>query len=164
MANMVRWDPFRDLLSMERDVNRLFADLGALPPLPRTERGDYLLTPSVDVVKRGEDLVIRAEMPGINPADIDISVVDDMLTIRGKRTEAHETKDVDYLMRESTYGEFLRTMRLPHSVKPETIHAVTHNGILEVTIPHGAQRTVREAVHVPIETRTSAPKKIKARS
>jgi len=162
MAGLMRWDPFRDLFSMERDMNRLFADLGALPPITRQERGEFLLTPSIDVMNRGEDLVVRAEMPGIKPGDIDISVVDDVLTIRGKRVEEKETKEEDYLLRESTWGEFVRTMRLPRGVNAEKIHAETHEGILEIIVPKGAQPTVREAVHVPIEAREVEPTKLEA--
>lgn len=163
LGGLSRWDPLRDLLVMERDLNRMFADLGALPPMTSMEqRGDFLLTPSIDVMNRGEDLVVRAEMPGIRPEDVDISVVGDMMTIRGKHAEQHETKEEDYLFRESTRGEFVRTLRLPEGVKPEDIHAESRDGVIEVVVPHGAQRAVRDPVHVPIEHKPSEPMKIEA--
>ena len=158
MAGLTRWDPFRD---MEREMGRLFSDLAVLPPM-RREGGTYILAPSIDVYNRDEDLVIRAEMPGIKPDDVDISIVDDVLTLHGKRTEKLETKEEDYLLRESTYGEFERTLRLPAGVKPESVHAEYTDGVLEVVVPHGARRETTSTVHVPIETKTTEPGKLEA--
>lgn len=163
MAGLMRRDPFRDLMNMEREINRLFTDFGtALPVYTVRPEPDPAFVPAVDVMNRGEDLVIRAELPGLKPEDIDIAVSEDMLTIRGTRTEEHETTERDYLLRETSWGEFERTMRLPEGVKPEEVNATYHDGVLEVTVPGGAQRTMSEPVHVPIETGGAGPSQLTA--
>lgn len=150
---LARWDPFRDLANVESAMERFFSDFGRMPmPMLRQQTGQEqeMALPTVDVLNRGDDLVIRAEMPGIKPEDVDVTVSDDQITIRGKRSEEHEMKQEDYLLKESTYGEFVRTMRLPQGVKPDDIKAEVHDGILEVTIPKGAQRVQAEPVRIPI--------------
>ena len=161
MAGLARWDPFREFLGMEREMGRLFSDLAVLPPL-RREGGAMVLAPSIDVYNRDEDLVIRAEMPGIKPDDVDISIVDDVLTLHGKRAEKLETKEEDYLIRESSWGEFERTLRLPAGVKPDSVHAEYTDGVLEIVVPHGARAETTSTVHVPIETKTPEPSKLEA--
>lgn len=152
MASLMRWEPFRDLMSLQRDVDRLFSDVGILRPLTAT--GPGMTVPSVDVFTRGEDLVVRAEIPGVKPSDIDISVTDGVLTLKAERSETHEVKEEDYLIRESSYGTYERSLRLPEGAEVEKIHADYTDGILEVTVPRGGiehGRTHRIAIesHTP---------------
>lgn len=157
MTALMRWDPFRDLVDLQRDVSRLFADFGTMPR--RREIAPMMMTPIVDVLHRGEDLVIRAEMPGIKPEDLDISIAQGILTLKAERHEDTETREEDYLLRESTYGSFERSMRLPEGVEPETIHAEYHDGILEITLPHARELTEPHTVHIPIESHSPAESK-----
>jgi HSP20 family protein len=80
-------------------------------------------------------LMVRVERPGIDPKDITVNVVDDMLTIRASREEEHETKKRDFLHREFRYGAIERLMTLPQSVKAEDIKASFSNGLVQLTIP-----------------------------
>lgn len=148
---LARWDPFRDLANVESAMERFFSDFGRMPMMRRQGgQQEEMALPTVDVLNRGDDLVVRAEMPGIKPEDVEVTVNGDQLTIHGKRTEEHETKEEDYLLRESSYGEFVRTMRLPQGITADDIHAEVHEGILEVTIPKGAQRMETQPVRIPI--------------
>ncbi|MBE0416912.1 MAG: Hsp20/alpha crystallin family protein [Coriobacteriia bacterium] len=137
MASLVRWDPFRDLMDLQHDVGRLFGDLG-FAPLRRGDGEKLRTMPSIDVFSRGDDLMIKAEMPGISPDDVDISVTDDVLTVRAQRRTEEKIEEEDYLVRETSYGSFERSLRLPTGVDPETITADYRDGILEVRVPGGA--------------------------
>lgn len=157
MATLMRWDPFalvrtdpfQGLLDLQRDMNRIMAGLGT--PARLSEFGPMAMGMSVDVVQRDEDLVIRAEMPGVLPDNIDISVTEGMLTIRGERHE-EETRHEDYVVREMSFGMFERSMSLPEGVDPATIRAEYRDGILEVTLPHARQLAEPKALRIPIET------------
>jgi HSP20 family protein len=87
--------------------------------------------PAVDMIRDNGNLVVRAEVPGIKPEEIDIRVDAGMLTISGK----HEEKDKEYVRRERRYGAFSRTMALPEGVDPKKIKATTTDGVLEIRVP-----------------------------
>lgn len=153
MASLVRWDPFRDLVDLERDVGRLFGDLG-FKSLRRGDGERLGIVPSIDVYRHEDDLMIRADMPGISPDDVDISVTDDVLTVRAERRSEERIEEEDYLLRETSYGSFERTLRLPAGIDPETITADYRDGILEIRVPGGAPR--HAATH-KIEVTAHAP-------
>lgn len=140
MESLVRWDPFNDLVSLQRDMGRLFADLGgwALPLRHRTETESVVLSPTVDVMRRGDDMVVHAEIPGVKPEEIDISVTGEMLTLKGERHQERETKDEDYYVRERSWGTFERSLRLPPGAEVDHITAEFRDGVLEITVPKAA--------------------------
>lgn len=157
MTSLVRWDPYRDLVSIERDVGRLMSGLGGwMAPMPRRlfEGERLLMTPTVDVMRRGEDLVIRAEVPGVKPEEIDISVTESVLTLKGERREEHETKEEDYYLRESSWGTFERSIRLPEGADVDHVKAESRDGILEITVPKAAHMEP-ETRHVAITTHSA---------
>jgi HSP20 family protein len=127
MANeLTEWRPLSDFAELRHRLDQAFRDLSD------GERG---WTPSVDLVRKDDALVLRADIPGIKPDDVRIEVEDDVLTISGEHTEEKEEKEERYMRRERRYGSFSRTMALPRGVKPEDIEATTEHGVLEVTIP-----------------------------
>lgn len=139
MASLMRWDPFRELLGLQSDMDRLLADPGMLrSPLASRSGAAMTLVPAMDVFTRGEDLVLRAEIPGINPNDVDISVTDDVLTVKAERHAESEVKEEDYLLRETTFGSMERSMRLPEGAEIDAIRADYTDGILEITVPKAA--------------------------
>jgi len=145
----------RDLWGMQRDLDRLMSAFTTVSSPSSTGLSTTAMAvPTMDVVKSGDDLVLRAEMPGIKPADIDISIVERMLTLKGTRHEETETKDEDYVVRESTYGSFERSVRLPEGYDAKTIRAEYRDGVLEVIVPGGATPMEASAIHVPIATPT----------
>jgi len=128
---IVRWDPFGEMLRMQRDLDRIFTRVGV------AERGQEGVAwmPKVDVKRVGDDIVVRAELPGIDPADVDIEVTDDVLSIRGERKVEEEKEGEGWLVRESCYGCFERSLAIPEGVDPAAITASFNNGVLEVHVP-----------------------------
>jgi HSP20 family protein len=94
--------------------------------------------PAIDIVRRNGELVIRADVPGMESDDVKIEVEDGMLTISGEREESDEEEDGKYLRRERRYGSFSRSMTLPAGVDPSKIEAKVKHGVAEVTIPYSA--------------------------
>ncbi len=90
---------------------------------------------SIDVFQTPKAIVVKSTIAGVKPDDIDISINNDMLTIRGKREHQEETKEADYLFRECYWGSFSRSIILPVEVEPEKIEAELENGVLTVTLP-----------------------------
>ena len=120
---------FYDPLSeMNRLVNQVF--VGGLPRQAGTEQGTPGAgwAPSIDVVQRDDDLVIRAELPGARPEDVDITVQNGVLTISGKLEEEREEERQGYLVTERRYGTFRRSLQLPQDVAEDRIHARFENG------------------------------------
>ena len=123
---ITRWDPFAELADMRSRFDRLLGDLGD---------GGREWMPAVDMVRDNGHLIVRADVPGIKPEEIEIKAEAGVLTISGKHEETAETKDEQFVRRERRYGAFSRTMALPEGVDPKKIKATTHDGLLEVTIP-----------------------------
>jgi HSP20 family protein len=131
-------DPFADLLTLQREMDRIMTKFGAHPQHMTEEQGQNLWTPAVDVFKQGQDMVVRAELPGVNPADINVSVTGNMLTLKGERRQERQTGDDQYVMRETTYGSFERRVTMPEDIDAGQVRAQYRAGVLEVTIPQSA--------------------------
>lgn len=156
MASLVRLEPLRDLMGFSHDLDRLFGDLGAWRPGVTTREIGGTLMPTMDVFTRGEDLVLRAELPGVSAEDVDISVTDDVLTLTAERHEDKKVEEEDYLLRETSWGTVRRTMRLPEGAEAAKIHATYSDGILEITVPSAApkeSRTHKIAIESPSESK-----------
>ena len=141
MQSRYRGRGFYDPLSeMNRIVNQVF--VGALPQRAETTQGTRVAGwgPAIDVIQQDEDLVIRAELPGVKPEDVDITVQDGVLTISGKLEEEREDERQGYLVRERRYGTFRRSLQLPQDVDEDQINARFEHGVLEITI-RGAAAT-----------------------
>lgn len=128
---IVRWDPFGEVLRMQRDMDRIFSRLGSA----EVGAESVAWMPKVDVKRKDDDVVIRAELPGIDPADVDVEVTDGVLTIRGERRQEEKREGEDWLVSESAYGSFERSLTIPDGVDPAAITADYADGILEVHVP-----------------------------
>lgn len=126
-TELTEWRPFSDFAELRHRLDQAFRDLG-----DGALRG---WTPSVDVVRKEDKLVLRADLPGIKPDDVKIEVEDDVLTVSGEHREEREEEKENYMRRERRYGSFSRSMSLPQGVTAEDIEATTEDGVLEVTIP-----------------------------
>ena len=135
---ITRWEPFAELADMRQRFDRLLGELGD---------GEREWMPAVDMIRENGDLVVRAEVPGIKPEEIEIKAEEGVLTISGKHEEAKEEKGKHFVRRERRYGAFSRTMALPDGVDPKKIKASTHDGLLEVTIPLPEEKA-QEAVTI----------------
>ena len=128
MAHTItRWEPFAELAEMRSRFDRLRGDLA--------DGGDRDWMPAVDMIRDNGHLVVRAEVPGIKPEEIDITFDSGRLTISGKHEETSEEKDKEFVRRERRYGAFSRTMALPEGVDPKKIKATTADGVLEIKVP-----------------------------
>jgi HSP20 family protein len=137
MAVLVRWEPWRMTGELEREVDLLLG----MPwrwALPLRGHGRWM--PACDVFARGDDLVVRVELPGIDPdKDVQISVQDGVLCVSGERRHDAAIEQAGYYRREAAYGAFERGIPLPEGARVEDITASYDNGVLEVVIPKAAQ-------------------------
>lgn len=118
------WDPFTDMRRLQAEMNRLFEDTGSM----RTAR----VYPPVNIWLGEDSVVVTAEMPGLSHDDIELTVHDDRLTIRGERRSASEEEKIVWHRRERPAGSFARTVELPFRVDAEKIDARFQNGVLAV--------------------------------
>jgi HSP20 family protein len=133
---IVRWEPFRDLVSLQDRMNRVFDDAF------RGQRGaheDWALggswAPSVDIYEHNGNLVLKAELPGIDPKDVDVRVENNVLTLRGERKIDDEVKQESYHRVERSYGSFTRSFTLPNVVDTDKIKADFKDGVLQLVLP-----------------------------
>jgi len=128
---------FRDMQSeMERMMREAFGRTALGAPVTRTPGAEW--APAVDVTTEGENMVIRAELPGLKREDVDLTVANGVLTVSGERKQEEEREEGGYLIKERRSGSFRRTMTLPEGVRTEDIKARFEDGVLEVTMPGGA--------------------------
>lgn len=137
---IVRWmDPFRDVMGIQNRVNRLFEELltrgrGREEGL---EAGAWI--PAVDIYETDDDLVVKAELPGVEKDQIGVEVKGGILTLRGERKHEKEVKEENYYRIERGYGNFLRSFTLPTSVEEEKVSARLAGGVLEIHLPKKAE-------------------------
>ncbi len=134
MSNIVRWEPFRDLISLREAMDRLFEE-SFVHPGGGLVRSAGMQPLSVDMYETDDDVVVEATVPGAKPEDIDISISGDTLTIRGEVKRESEVKEDNYLRRERVYGSFCRTLPLPTPVVTDKAEAIFENGVLTLTLP-----------------------------
>ncbi len=133
---IVRWDPFDAFLGLQEDLNRLFRRGWLRSPEFGSLTGETATwAPAVDVYETSDSLVVEAELPGVDPKDVEVSVDEDVLTIKGERKLEKEIKEENYLRVERAYGKFQRSMRLPSEVDVDKIKASYENGVLKVNVP-----------------------------
>ncbi|MDQ3757904.1 MAG: Hsp20/alpha crystallin family protein [Actinomycetota bacterium] len=142
---LLQWDPWRELSAFERQVNELFGRSARQP-------GTHMWAPALDAFHTKDDFVVRLELPGIRPEDVDVQVTDNVLVIRGERHFEDEVEDGSFLRRERSYGRFERQVLLPEGTEVESISARFDLGVLEVRIPHPKSK---EPTRVPITTGSS---------
>jgi HSP20 family protein len=135
-TSVIRWDPFRNLSTLQDQMNRLFESSF------RGQSDESALTtwaPSVDIYETENELVLKADLPEVPEKDIDIHVENNMLTIRGERKFEQKVKQDNYLRVERAYGAFSRSFSLPNTVDTEAIKAEYKNGVLSVIMPKRAE-------------------------
>ena len=133
--------PFRGFYDTQSEVDRLFNEmLGGLGRRWERQGGQRLAqwAPAVDVLTKDNDLMIRAELPGVKPEDVDITLQDGVLSISGEHKANQEEERGGYHVRERRYGSFRRSMTLPEGTDESKIHARFEDGVLEVTVENAA--------------------------
>ncbi len=133
MTTLVRWDPFREMMQLQQAMDRLFeSELASTLPLWR-QGGAWALP--LDVIETDDEFIVKASLPGINPDELDISLTDNVLTIKGEIKAEEEAEHVRYHLRERRFGMFQRSISLPVPVDADKVEAVYENGVLILHIP-----------------------------
>jgi HSP20 family protein len=132
MRTLTRWEPFGGATTLQDQVNRLFHDVF------ERQGGESSLTawaPAVDIYETEHEMVVKADLPDIDPKDLDIRVENNILTIRGERKFEKKVNEDNYLRVERAYGSFARSFTLANTVNSDAIKAEYQNGVLTLTIP-----------------------------
>jgi HSP20 family protein len=133
--NIVRYDPFRELRSLQDEVNRLFSNSfsrGGGSGDNELMRGAW--SPSVDIFENKDQIVLEAELPGMKPEDVNISIENNVLTIHGERKFEKKDEGDNFHRVERSYGSFTRSFTLPPTVSSENAQAEFENGVLRLTL------------------------------
>ena len=130
---MIRWDPFRDLMSIQNELNRLFGRTYGGEAGPPAATGAWV--PPLDVYDTNEHFVVTMDLPGIEPDSVDVTVEDSTLTVSGSREVSSEMQEENYLRVERRYGQFSRSLSLPPSADPTRIEARFDKGVLTIQVP-----------------------------
>jgi HSP20 family protein len=137
---IVRWEPLRELGSLQSEMNRLFNtafDSGPSGPAMRR------WVPAMDLVESGEEFVLRADLPGMSEEDIEIELEDGTLTVSGERKAEHEAREEGFHRVERSFGAFSRSLTLPKGVDADAVSASFDRGVLEIRIPKPEARKPR---------------------
>jgi HSP20 family protein len=169
--SIVRYDPFRDLRSLQQEVNRLFT--GNLAPALDDEgiaRGSW--SPNVDIFENKDQIIIEAELPGMNREDFDLSVENNVITLRGERRFEKKEETDNYHRVERAYGSFTRSFTLPNTVSAEGATADYRDGVLRVVLPKREETKARRieikgegtSARKTIETKAEPAKAVAAKN
>jgi HSP20 family protein len=150
------WRPFMGLTRWERDMDRMMEDFFGRRVRPwwperwsRTNELD-VSAPAVDVFEEKDDIVVKAEIPGMDKDNIEVNLADHTLTIKGEKKKEEEVKEENYYRSERSYGSFFRTLELPKDVHADKVKATFKNGVLEVRMPKTEEAKAKE-IRVKVE-------------
>lgn len=135
MTTLTRWEPFRELTTMRDVMDRFFDEPFLRLPSLWDRDGGAAQPLALDLVENTDAYVVKASVPGVKPEDVEITLNNNVLTIKGESKEENEKKEGQYHMRERRYGSFYRSVTLPANVKADKIDAVNENGVLTLTLP-----------------------------
>jgi len=141
--DIMKWDPFRDMVSIRDEIDRLFDGFFGRMPAKRSVM-EGIWAPLVDIEETKDDILIRAELPGMKKEDIKISVSEGRLQIAGERSKEKEEKEGTYHRIERTYGRFQRIVPLPVEVEAGKTKATYKDGMLEVRLPKAEKAKPKE--------------------
>jgi HSP20 family protein len=139
-----RWEPFRNVMDIQGEVNRLF-DTFLGRPMPASAPAERAWLPAVDMHETANDLVLKVELPGVRDKDVSVSITGDLLTVKGERRWSEgEGRDQKALHVERLYGQFERMIQLPLAVQGDKVKATYRDGVLEITLPKAEELKPRE--------------------
>ncbi len=148
MMALALWRPFEDLSTLRREMDRLMERFFGEPLGP--ERSAGMWSPRTDVTETKDSVTIKAELPGLEAKDVEVSLSGDMLTIKGEKKQEKEEKDEHHHLVERSYGAFSRMVRLPAPVAADKIKATFKNGVLTVTLPK-TEDAKQKAIPIAVE-------------
>jgi HSP20 family protein len=140
MMDLIRWNPLREALSLQEQMNSLFGG-----SLLRGDAGQNLWNPAVDVFEEDDKLVLKAELPGVDKKDISVDLQNGMLTLKGERRhESEEKEGRNVYRREMSYGRFVRSFSIPQDVQADKVKAEYVNGVLTIEVPKPEARKPKQ--------------------
>ncbi|MFP4085561.1 MAG: Hsp20/alpha crystallin family protein [Desulfobacteraceae bacterium] len=132
MMDLVPWKAFNEIGRLRRDMDDVWRGFFGTP---MTESMESVWIPSIDVSETDENLLVKAELPGLEAEDIDIDVSGNVLTIKGEKRTEEEKEEENFYSRERYFGSFQRAIQLPADVNTEKVDATFRNGVLNITLP-----------------------------
>ncbi len=137
MSSIMVWDPFNEVMTLRRSMERLIEDVVTPGPAATARDGNGLAVwaPAVEMYETDSEVIVRAELPNIDPAQVDITVAHDAVTLKGETKRETEQKGRNYYRRELRYGTFTRTLPLATEVNNADAQATYTDGVLEIKIP-----------------------------
>ena len=133
MTSLIRWDPFREITTLREAMDRLFEDAFVFSTRLMAPVRPFGM--ELDLVEEEDRFVVRASMPGVRPDDLDISLTENTVTIRGELKPDEDIKEEQYHIRERRYGTFSRSITLPAPIDTNAVDAVYEDGVLTLTLP-----------------------------
>ncbi|MBI3754320.1 MAG: Hsp20/alpha crystallin family protein [Deltaproteobacteria bacterium] len=131
---LLKWDPFKDLLTIQERMNRLFDETLSKAKAPCEGIAGGGWSPPVDIYETEEHIILKAELPGIDKRDIEVEIQDNILALKGERRFEKNVQEENYHRMERSYGSFQRAFTLPYIVNKDDIKAKYNNGVLEITL------------------------------
>ena len=144
MMNLVRWNPWREMNTLQHRLNHLFDDSLFQPGRSEDDLSLGTWQPVVDMYDENDRIIIKAELPGMEKKDISVDVKDRVLTLSGERNYDNEVKEENYYRRERAYGKFQRTFSLPADVDSDKIKADFKDGLLKIEVPKPEKQKPKE--------------------
>jgi HSP20 family protein len=143
---LVRWEPVREITSIQNEMNRLFNTFFDTPTAAEGGNGTSARRwiPAMDLVETEDAFVLKADLPGVTESDVNVEIEDNVLTVSGERKAEHEDKREGYVRVERSYGSFHRSLTLPEGIDPEGVQASFENGVLDIRIPKPEERKPRK--------------------
>ena len=153
MTNVTRWDPYNDMLTLREAMSQLFEESFVSPNVSRRGQGGFV--PALDLSETADGYLVEVAAPGIRPEDVQITLENNVLTIKGELRQEAQDKQRNFHRVERRYGAFQRTIALPSTVKSDAIKAELSNGILRLDIPKAEEVKPRR-----IDVKVAADKQI----
>ncbi len=143
MRELVPWTRRGELSRLRNEVDNLFDRFLDWRPFGQTTEGG-MWNPALDISESPKQVVVKAELPGMDPKDIDISLHDNVLTLKGERKQEKQEKEENYHRVERSYGSFMRSFRLPAEVQPDKVDATYKDGVLTVKLNKTAKSAAKK--------------------
>lgn len=141
MDKLARWNPFRELVDVRDDFDRIVDRLFK----PETDFWEgHTKAPLVDIYEEADSVVVKAEIPGLKKEDVDVSITGDSLTLSGKKKDVKEVKKENFYRKEIREGSFFRTIPLPCAINRDKVKASYKEGVLEVVLPKAEEEKKKE--------------------
>ncbi|MER3459555.1 MAG: hypothetical protein C4309_13845 [Chloroflexota bacterium] len=131
--SLIRWDPFREMISLREAIDRLFEESFVRPRA--WLEAERVMSVPLDIYEEGDDLIVKATVPGVRPEDLNVQIQNNILTISGETKEERERKEANYHLREHRYGRFERSVTLPYAVQVDKAEATFEHGVLRLRLP-----------------------------